>query len=140
MYKNLQHNLKMSCPIQGDFDVCEVKNYHGGQYVEIKTKSSQKVQARRTKAGAYLALIRRLKKHQSENIPYSVINKYFRDELGSHNTMNPMGTGFIIDILTYDPRTEQSKDYNDVLIRLEQAPSSLDWTQIWDVLEGLVWD
>jgi hypothetical protein len=29
------------------------------------------------------------------------------------------------------------KDYPDILAILKTAPSSLDWNQIWDIIDGL---
>lgn len=98
------------------------------------------VQARKTKPGALLTLIRRLKKHEKEGVEYKVINKYLRGELDGTVDYSPFGTGYVLSIITYDPRTESALTYSQVYQALEKTPSSFDWTSLWEVIEGLIWD
>lgn len=150
----------MSCPVQGDFDKCElITNTDGGQYYHFVPKSQSvaskpsvtsrqkverpipqenkfKAEAIKTSPGALLALIRRLGQHQQAGIDYSVINQYFLRQLNSNDT-NPMGNGYILSILTYDPKYDTPKTYAGVITSLGNAPASIDWTTIWDTIDGL---
>jgi hypothetical protein len=154
---------KMSCPVRGEFDKCElVTTSDGGQYYHFIPKSQLgtskqpvtsarkvektvpqetrfKTEALKTSAGALLALIRRLNQHQQAGIDYSVINQYFLGQLNTTNT-NPMGNGYILSILTYDPRNDTPLTYATVISSLSNAPSSIDWTTIWDTIDGLHFD
>ena len=46
----------------------------------------------------------------------------------------------VLSIITYDPRTESALTYSQVYQALEKTPSSFDWTSLWEVIEGLIWD
>jgi hypothetical protein len=98
------------------------------------------VEARRSKGGARLALIRRLITHRDKGVPYAAINAYFRKEFDDIGATDSMMSGFIVDILTYDPRNETAKDYSEVLAALNSSSANLDWLQFWDIIDGLEWD
>ena len=136
--------MKPHCP--SEFDICDTRQINGSNYTYVRGKVEHtlsnkiKVETRKTKPGAYIALIRRIKEHEKEGIPYSVLNKYFRGEFGKTDSMNPMGIGYASEILTYDPRHDTPKTYTQVIDALQKAPESLDWMQLWDVIEGLKYD
>ena len=143
------------CPIDGEYDSCVVE--HG--YVKIVGKSrpviekksetrpivaptapkkSFPVAARKSKAGAVLALLRRLKMHEDKGIPYSTINSYFRSEFKAGGDSSPFG--MFTDMLTYDPRSDPPKNYAQVYVSIQQYSESLDWMALWDVIDGLAYD
>ena len=153
-----------NCPFGGEYDVCRVENgytrYVGkSSSVELPkatqtapqrapramaqvesrgTASGHLVEARRSRAGAVLALIRRLKKHEDQNIPYSTINSYFRTEFKAGGDSSPFG--MFTDLLTYDPRNDSPKTYAQVYTSINQYAESLDWLSLWDVIDGLAYD
>jgi len=137
----------MRCPIDHDYDSCQIVGIGNSSYVKIVATSSNKknfsssslkVEAvRKTPGGTFFALVRYLKENQTAGIPYSIINQYLVQEFNTLGDSNPMGVGFISEILTYDPRHDSPKDYEDVLKSLETAPKSLDWTQVWGIIDGL---
>ncbi len=133
--------MNPNCP--SEFDVCDTRQVGGGNYTYVRGKATPvtsnriKVEARKTKPGAYIALVRRIKEHEKEGIPYSFLNKYFRGEFGKTDNMNPMGIGYASELLTYDPRYDDVKTYSQVLDALGKAPESLDWLQLWDIIEDL---
>lgn len=131
----------MSCPRDGNYDSCEIINDGRSQYVKVVGRTVKTVPkvaaARKTPAGAYLALVSYLKKNQENGIDYAYINQYFRAEFEKLGDDNPMGMGFMSEILTYDPRHDSVKDYSDIFAALKQAPKSLDWTQMWGIIDGL---
>lgn len=93
--------------------------------------------ARKTPGGTFLTLISYLKLLQSRGIDYVYVNQYLLAEFKALGDDNPMGVGYIAEMLTYDPRNDPAKDYVDVLNVLKTAPQSMDWTQIWDIIDGL---
>jgi len=123
--------------MSGDFDICEVKA--GYTFIipksEHKAGKSKPVSLKRSNAGALLFLIRNLKKLEEDGVDYYAINQYFRDEL--LNKSSSMIGAYIVEILTYDPRDNTPKSYADVYAALRKAPSSLNWLEIWDVIDGL---
>lgn len=138
----------MECPVSSEYEVCEYKN----GYLHFRPQASNnvsserrensdrfEVEARRTKPGTLLALVRRLKRHEKEGVPYSVVNKYLRSELGTDDT-SPFGKGYIASIITYDPKSDSPLTYAQVYTALDNAPSSFDWVSIWDIVEGLEYD
>lgn len=138
------------CKKVGHSDVCESRKVGGGSYTYVLAGSSEKrepvqaprfpVEARKTKAGARLALIRRLTEHQTKGVPYSAINAYFLKEFEDAGAIDQIGTGFIVDMLTYDPKNDPPKDYPGVLATLSTSSGNLDWLQFWDIIDGLSWD
>ena len=96
-----------------------------------------KVEGRKTRGGSYLGLVQGIRENEKEGIQYSVLNKYFRDEFKKISDRNPMGIAFVIDILTYDPRNDPAKTYTQVYAALDQLPSSIDLTEMYDIIEGL---
>jgi len=105
---------------------------------KVQNSKPYKVGAsRKTAAGSLLTLISYLKLLQTRNIEYVYVNQYLRSEFKALGDTNPMGIGYIAEMLTYDPRLDTPKDYPDILAILKTAPSSLDWNQIWDIIDGL---
>lgn len=152
---------KEICQNVGKSDVCEKRRIAGASYTYIlggsseeqktnhivENKRNQKissspfpVEAKRSKAGARLALIRRLITHRDKGIPYSAINAYFKKEFDDIGASESMSSSFIADILIYDPRNDPAKDYPEVLAALNASSANLDWLQFWDIIEGLTWD
>lgn len=139
---------KSKCLVGNEYEVCETVNgYLKYRSVpeeiiptSVKRDNSERflTEARKTRPGALLALTRRLKRHEKEGVPYSAINQYFRGELSEDD--GPFGTSYIRSLLTYDPRSETPLTYAQVFASLQSAPSSFDWTSLWDIIEGLEYD
>lgn len=128
----------MQCPSDGKYDTCTVKDGYVHIVGSSKAVESHKVEARRSKGGAVLALLRRLKMHEEKGVPYSAINGYFRAELKSGGDSSPFG--MFTEILTYDPRSDPAKTYAGVYASINQYSENLDWLSLWDVIEGLSYD
>lgn len=135
----------MQCPSDGKYDTCTVKDGYlhiVGSSTPVQSErssfQSHKVEARRSKGGAVLALLRRLKMHEEKGVPYSAINSYFRAELKSGGDSSPFG--MFTEILTYDPRSDPAKTYAGVYASINQYSENLDWLSLWDVIEGLSYD
>jgi len=140
------------CPIDGEYEVCTPMN--GYVYVKGRVSTTPAsatgnvrsttpdprplVQARKTKAGAVLALVRRLKTHEEKGVAYSIINSYFRTEFKNGGDSSPMG--MFTDILTYDPKTDPPKSYADVYTSIDRFSEALDWLSLWDLIDGLSYD
>jgi hypothetical protein len=77
---------------------------------------------------------------QAKGVPYSAINAYFRKELNDAGMDDNMATSFIVDMLTYDPRNDQPKDYPGVLAALQNSSENYNWLPFWDIVDGLSWD
>ena len=92
---------------------------------------------KRTTPSVKFAFYRTLKKCEKEGMPYSMINSYLRGELGSAHNNNPMGMGYILEMLTWDPRHDPAKTYAEAYQFLERQSSSLDWSHLYDVVEGM---
>jgi len=95
-----------------------------------------RVGAIKTPAGAYLALVQRLKKNQAAGISYSIINKFFRKQMAGLDSDFMVGS-FIWNALTYDPKNDTPLSYDDVFLNLERVPESVDFGKIWDAIDGL---
>lgn len=133
----------MTCPLKGDFAVCEIRDGYTFAIPKKKDPRSRgqfKVESRKTDAGTYLLLITKLKQMETKGVDYSALNKYFRAEFGAAEDANPLGMGYVISLLTYEPRQGAPKSYSDVFEALERAPSSLKWLEIWDVVDGIPTD
>lgn len=138
------------CRKVGQTDVCESRKVGNASYTYVLGGSSEErevskaprfsVEARKSKAGARLALIRRLTEHQTKGVPYSAINAYFKKEFDDLGATDSMTGGFIVDMLVYDPRNDAPKDYPEVLAALNASSANLDWLQFWDIIDGLTWD
>lgn len=157
------------CRRVGASDVCEKRKVGGSSYTyvlgqsddqptahqvdqpvtrivptrEVKTTRQTNrplVEARKTAAGTRLSLIRRLIQSQAKGVPYSAINAYFRKELNDAGMDDNMATSFIVDMLTYDPRNDQPKDYPGVLAALQNSSENYNWLPFWDIVDGLSWD
>ena len=125
-----------------NFETCEVVSLADTSYLKCSgnniNSNKPKVDAtRKTSGGIFLALITRLKKYQSNGIDYSYLNQYFRAEFKNLGDNDPMGLGYIAEILTYDPRNDDIKSYSDIFTALNKCPSSLDWSNLYDIIEGL---
>ena len=133
-----------NCPIDGNYDSCTVMDGYtkivgkSRQASKVEVQSNHPVQARKSKGGVVLALLRRLKMHEDKGVPYSAINNYFRSEFKNGNDSSPFG--MFTDMLTYDPRTDPAKTYAAVYASINQYSESLDWLSLWDVIDGLSYD
>ena len=181
----------MSCPLNGDFEVCEVRDGYtyvvphkkivkrrtqgiqeserftnkdsasdrqtfesssvqkaGPSWKEVRKQtssdsqvhgkaSSHMTKGKKTAAGAYLLLIMRLKNMQKQGVNYAAMNTYFRSELGVDSSNMSMGMSYLANLLTYDPRHDPIKTYQEVFAALARAPNSIDWLQVWDVIDGI---
>lgn len=100
--------------------------------------SEFKVEAtRKTSPGVKLAFIARLKKLEQAGVPFSAVNEYLRAELGTGSTMNPLGLGYVVEMLTYDPRNDSPKSYTEAQEALAKIPSSMDWGSLYEIVEGM---
>ena len=92
---------------------------------------------RNTSSGIFFTLVTYLKKLQAKGVEYSFVNQYLRAEFKALGDDNPMGVGFISDMLTFDPRQDTPKDYPDIFTALKQVPSGIDWTSLGAIISGL---
>ena len=135
-----------NCPSDGQYHTCKPMNGYthivGIARPEVQSTASQpvrqKVEARKSKGGAVLALLRRLKIHEEKGVPYSAINSYFRSEFKSGGDSSPFG--MFTEILTYDPKSDPAKSYAAVYASINQYADNLDWLSLWDVIDGLTYD
>jgi hypothetical protein len=105
-----------------------------------RTGKGPLVEMRKTAPGVRLALIRRLVDNQTKGVPYSAINAYLRKEFDAAGVSDNMGTSFIADMLTYDPRNDPAKSYADVLTALANSSENYNWLPFADIVDGLAWD
>lgn len=159
MRTGLTRGKKPDCPIKGDFELCEYVGKGEQKYLKVRTtgkmkperfarnseesssnSSGYKVDAmRKSSAGVKIGFIARLKKLEKDGIPYSAVNEYLRAELGANGggTLNPLGTGYIVEMITYDPRHDSPISYAEVQQKLMQMPSSINWGSLYDIVDGL---
>lgn len=128
-----------NCPPDDQFSVCESRgNYTyvlGSKGPNAKRETRQEVGALLKNNGSILINFEsKLRALQARSFPYSSVNRYLRIAI-----TDDMAVGLfnLKESMTFNPRSDPPKDYNDAYLALQQVPSGFDVSVLFDVVNGL---